>query len=107
MIVNILDHAAKWSPPDGTLEITLRGGERCVLTVTDNAPGIDESDRPHVFDRAGRRGQQAGVASAVMVPPTRTLDRSPAEWVGAAVLIAYGIVAGVVGTSILRRRDIA
>jgi ABC-2 type transport system permease protein len=47
------------------------------------------------------------VASAVMISPTKTFDQSPAEWVGAAVLIAYGIVAGVVGTWILRRRDIA
>ncbi len=47
------------------------------------------------------------VASAVMISPTKTFDQSPAEWVGAAVLIAYGIVAGVVGTRVLRRRDIA
>ena len=47
------------------------------------------------------------VASAVMISPTKTFDQSPAEWVGAAVLIAYGIVAGVVGTWVLRRRDIA
>jgi ABC-2 type transport system permease protein len=47
------------------------------------------------------------VASAVMISPTKTFDQSPAEWVGAAVLIAYGIVAGVVGTLILRRRDVA
>jgi len=47
------------------------------------------------------------VASAVMISPTRTFDHSPAQWVGAAVLIAYGIGAGVVGTRVLRRRDIA
>lgn len=47
------------------------------------------------------------VASAVMISPTKTFDQSPAEWVGAAVLIGYGIVAGLVGTSVLRRRDIA
>jgi ABC-2 type transport system permease protein len=47
------------------------------------------------------------IASAVMISPTKTFDQSPAEWVGAVVLIAYGIVAGLVGTSFLRRRDIA
>lgn len=47
------------------------------------------------------------VASTVMISPTKTFTQSPAEWVGAVVLIAYGIVAGLVGTSILRRRDIA
>jgi ABC-type transport system involved in multi-copper enzyme maturation permease subunit len=47
------------------------------------------------------------VASAVMISPTKTFDQSPPQWVGAAVLIGYGIIAGLVGTSILRRRDIA
>ncbi|BCY11539.1 ABC transporter permease subunit [Actinoplanes sp. L3-i22] len=47
------------------------------------------------------------IASAVMISPTKTFDQSPAQWVGAAVLIGYGIVAGVVGTAILRRRDVA
>lgn len=46
------------------------------------------------------------VVSAVMISPTKTFPQSPAEWVGAAVLVAYGILAGVVGTAILRRRDI-
>lgn len=47
------------------------------------------------------------IASAVMVSPTKTFAESPAEWVGALVLIAYGLVAGAVGILILRRRDIA
>ncbi len=47
------------------------------------------------------------VASAVMISPTKTFDQSPPQWVGAVILVGYGIVAGLVGTSILRRRDIA
>jgi ABC-2 type transport system permease protein len=47
------------------------------------------------------------VASTVMISPTKTFAQSPAAWVGAAVLVGYGIVAGVVGTSVLRRRDVA
>jgi ABC-type transport system involved in multi-copper enzyme maturation permease subunit len=47
------------------------------------------------------------VASTVMISPTKTFDQSPPQWVGAAVLIGYGIVAGLVGTFILRKRDIA
>jgi two-component system sensor histidine kinase MprB len=49
MVVNVLDNAAKWSPPGGTVAIRL--GENGVLTVADAGPGIDEADRPHVFDR--------------------------------------------------------
>ncbi|WP_051809324.1 ABC transporter permease [Actinoplanes subtropicus] len=47
------------------------------------------------------------VASTVMISPTKTFDQSPPQWVGAAILIGYGILAGVIGTQILRRRDIA
>ncbi len=47
-VTNLLDNAAKWSPPDGTIEVRLRGGQ---LTVADEGPGIAERDRPHVFER--------------------------------------------------------
>jgi ABC-type transport system involved in multi-copper enzyme maturation permease subunit len=46
------------------------------------------------------------VASAVMISPTKTFDQSPPQWVGAVILIGYGIIAGLVGTSVLRKRDI-
>jgi ABC-type transport system involved in multi-copper enzyme maturation permease subunit len=47
------------------------------------------------------------IASAVMVSPTKTFSESPAQWVGAAVLIGYGVVFGLLGLRFLRRRDIA
>jgi len=47
-IVNLLDNAAKWSPPGATVDVTLAGGE---LTVRDRGPGIAEADLPHVFER--------------------------------------------------------
>ena len=47
------------------------------------------------------------VASTVMISPTKTFPESPAQWVGAAVLVGYGIAMGALGISILRRRDIA
>ncbi|GIE74541.1 two-component sensor histidine kinase [Actinoplanes philippinensis] len=48
MVVNVLDNAAKWSPPGGTVTTRLSAG---VLTVADNGPGIADEDLPHVFDR--------------------------------------------------------
>ncbi|GIF36999.1 sensor histidine kinase [Actinoplanes xinjiangensis] len=48
MVVNVLDNAAKWSPPGGTVTTRLAGG---VLTVADNGPGIADEDLPHVFNR--------------------------------------------------------
>ena len=47
-VANLLDNAAKWSPPGGTVEVTVRDGE---VTVRDHGPGIDAADLPHVFDR--------------------------------------------------------
>jgi two-component system sensor histidine kinase MprB len=47
-VSNLLDNAGKWSPPGGTVDVTLHGGE---LTVRDRGPGIAVEDLPHVFDR--------------------------------------------------------
>jgi two-component system sensor histidine kinase MprB len=47
-VANLLDNAAKWSPPEGTVEVTVRQGE---VTVRDEGPGIGEADLPFVFDR--------------------------------------------------------
>ena len=47
-VSNLLDNAAKFSPPDSTVEVILQGGE---LSVRDHGPGIEPADLPHVFDR--------------------------------------------------------
>jgi two-component system sensor histidine kinase MprB len=50
-ITNLLDNAAKWSPPGGTITVRLASG---VLTVDDQGPGISVADLPHVFERFWR-----------------------------------------------------
>jgi two-component system, OmpR family, sensor histidine kinase MprB len=55
---NLLDNAAKWSPPGGEVEVVVRGGE---LSVRDHGPGIDEDDLPHVFDRFYRAPSARGM----------------------------------------------
>ena len=47
-VTNLLDNAAKWSPADGTVTVRLSDG---VLVVDDQGTGVDEADRPHVFER--------------------------------------------------------
>jgi two-component system sensor histidine kinase MprB len=47
-VSNLIDNAAKWSPPGAAVEISVRGR---ALTVRDHGPGIDPADLPHVFDR--------------------------------------------------------
>jgi two-component system sensor histidine kinase MprB len=67
-VANLLDNAAKWSPPNAEVEVAVRDGE---LSVRDHGPGIDEEDLPHVFDRFYRsrsaRGQPgSGLGLAIV-----------------------------------------
>jgi two-component system, OmpR family, sensor histidine kinase MprB len=45
---NLLDNAAKFSPPGGQVQVRLRAGE---LTVRDHGAGIPSADLSRVFDR--------------------------------------------------------
>ncbi|GAB3243233.1 sensor histidine kinase [Nocardioides dilutus] len=53
-VTNLLDNAAKWSPPGGTVTVSLAGG---VVTIDDEGSGIDEADLPHVFERFYRASE--------------------------------------------------
>jgi two-component system sensor histidine kinase MprB len=73
MVVNVLDNAAKWSPSGATVHTRLHADDPdgCRLTVTDTGPGIDEADRPHVFDRfyrspAARATPGSGLGLAIV-----------------------------------------
>ncbi|HEX6352278.1 HAMP domain-containing sensor histidine kinase [Actinophytocola sp.] len=52
-VLNLLDNAVKFSPPDGTVRVDLRPAAHgyAFLQVADAGPGIKDSDLPHVFDR--------------------------------------------------------
>ncbi|MFF3340931.1 sensor histidine kinase [Streptomyces flavidovirens] len=50
-LVNVLDNAVKFSPPGGTVDVTLKNG---TLTVRDHGPGIPDAELPHVFERFWR-----------------------------------------------------
>jgi two-component system sensor histidine kinase MprB len=47
-VSNLLDNAAKWSPPGGEVDVVVRNGE---LAVRDRGPGIAAEDVPFIFDR--------------------------------------------------------
>jgi len=55
---NLLDNAAKWSPPGGEVEVAVHASE---VTVRDHGPGIDEEDLPYVFDRFYRASSARGL----------------------------------------------
>jgi two-component system sensor histidine kinase MprB len=57
-VANLLDNAAKWSPPGGQVEVAVRQGE---LSVRDHGPGIADEDLPYVFDRFYRSRTARGL----------------------------------------------
>ncbi|MEV0129823.1 HAMP domain-containing sensor histidine kinase [Dactylosporangium sp. NPDC050688] len=63
MLVNVLDNAAKWSPPGGVVHtgLAVDAGGWARLVVTDTGPGIDAEDLPHVFDRFYRAPAARGM----------------------------------------------
>ncbi len=50
-VINLLDNAVKYSPPGGTVEVSLNQGR---LTVRDHGPGIPQDELQYVFDRFWR-----------------------------------------------------
>jgi two-component system sensor histidine kinase MprB len=77
---NLLDNAAKWSLPDGEVEIAVRDGE---VTVRDHGPGIDEEDLPYVFDRFYRARSARGLPGSGL---GLAIVRQVAESHGASVV---------------------
>jgi two-component system sensor histidine kinase MprB len=61
LVANLLDNAAKWSPPGGVIEVCLRDGE---LTVRDHGPGFAAADLPRVFDRFYRADAARGMTGS-------------------------------------------
>jgi two-component system sensor histidine kinase MprB len=57
-IANIVDNAVKWSPDDGTVDVTVANGE---VVVRDHGPGIEAADLPYIFDRFYRSDDARGL----------------------------------------------
>jgi len=67
-VSNLLDNAAKWSPPGAKVEVRVSDGQ---VIVRDHGPGIDEDDLPYVFDRfyrapAARKLPGSGLGLAIV-----------------------------------------
>jgi len=92
---NVLDNAAKWSPPGGTIDVVLADG---VLTVRDHGAGFDAADLPHVFDRFYRAaaarslpGSGLGLAIAKQTVEDHggTVEAANAEDGGALITLRF------------------
>jgi two-component system sensor histidine kinase MprB len=60
-IGNLLDNAAKWSPPGSAVEVRVSGG---TVAVRDHGPGILDEDLPYVFDRFYRARGARGMSGS-------------------------------------------
>jgi two-component system sensor histidine kinase MprB len=83
-ITNLLDNAAKWSPPGGTVTVTLTEG---TLMVADQGPGISAHDLPHVFERFYRSAESRGMPGSGL---GLSIVRSVAERHGGIVRAGTG-----------------
>lgn len=86
-VANLLTNAIRHAPTNSEITVTVhRIGDLEQLAVADAGPGIDEADRPHVFDRfwrgeraAARRTGRSGLGLAIV-------DQILTEHDGAATL---------------------
>lgn len=58
---NLIDNAAKWSPPAGEVDITITDS---AVAVRDHGPGISPADAPHIFDRFYRSTEARTMAGS-------------------------------------------
>jgi two-component system, OmpR family, sensor histidine kinase MprB len=87
-VSNLLDNAAKWSPPGGRVLVEVRDGE---VRVRDEGPGIAEADVDRVFDRFYRADHARGVPGSGL---GLAIVRDVAEEHGGAVTAANGTQGG-------------
>lgn len=60
MVSNLLDNAVKYAPAGGAVGLSAeRSGEGVTFMVTDNGPGVPETDRTRLFERFYRRDSSA------------------------------------------------
>jgi two-component system, OmpR family, sensor histidine kinase MprB len=97
-VANVLDNAAKWSPPGGGVETRTADGE---VTIRDHGPGIAPEDLPHVFDRfyrspaaRGTPGSGLGLAIVRQVVESHggSVGAGPADGGGTVVRLVFPAV---------------
>jgi signal transduction histidine kinase len=68
LVSNLVDNCFRHTPPGTAVDVTVaRCGDRVLLEVADEGPGIDGAELPHVFERfhRGRRSDGTGLGLAI------------------------------------------
>jgi signal transduction histidine kinase len=75
LLLNLVTNAIKYTPPGGTVGLTLGSGDdHATLVVSDSGIGIAPGDLPHIFDRfwradpaRSRTGDRPGVGLGLAI----------------------------------------
>jgi len=54
VVYNIISNAIRFCPPEGVIALSTRrikGSHQVEVVIEDSGPGVDEKDRPYIFDR--------------------------------------------------------
>ena len=98
-LYNVLDNALKYTPPGGTVTLSVTAYHMfCCIQVSDTGPGIPEEELPHVkmkFYKGSSKARGSGIGLAVCEEITTrhegTLDIGNAEGGGCLVTIRIPI----------------
>jgi two-component system sensor histidine kinase ChvG len=89
VLENLLDNAVSFSPPGGTVRVTVgREGGFVVIHVSDEGPGFPEEHRSRIFDRffTFRPGEEKGSHAGLGLSIVKSIAESHGGAVGAANL---------------------
>lgn len=98
IVVNLLSNAVKFTPPDGTVTLTVAPVDHLArIEVSDTGPGIPANELPHVFERFWRgaasetRGSGIGLAIVAELAKAHggraTVDSAPGHGATFTVLL--------------------
>ncbi|MCJ0894491.1 cell wall metabolism sensor histidine kinase WalK [Rhodococcus sp. ARC_M5] len=79
ILSNVLENAARFTPPGGSVRVTTGADTHAFVTVDDDGPGVDEADRERIFERlvrlnSARDRSSGGVGLGLSI--ARTLARA-------------------------------